>query len=497
MFIPLIKADAAQRLVYGSFDETPDRAGEVCDYATAKPAFQAWSDAMAKASDGKNLGNIRGQHDLKKAAGKLVSIDFDDDAKRIDFCAKIVDDAEWRKVDERVYTGFSPGGSYAKRWQDGAFRRYTPMVGELSIVDVPCNPSATFSMVKADGSVEELNFVIAQAYEPGNEATKARAEEMAKAAGEGALAKNFVVQARADLIAENAAAELAKMAEPEVTTEPVDPDATDALNAALAKADVLLAAAEPVTTHGPFTDLAKAADAVQLILDSAGNMAKSLWSTECLSRLLREFANFQNEMVWDAKYDDPGNAADMTLPAQAARIVKAIGDLLVTMTQEGVADLLASIENSGVELVIVEGDEMALANQIVDLVKADTDLMEKAGARNSKGDAAKIQSMHDSAVELGATCDTTAEKAAALEADNQRLAKALGDAAPKVERLVKTVEDLTAENARLKAQPTPPKGAVMAVTKEGDSALEKAAVEPDLSNLSLVERARITAQTVR
>jgi hypothetical protein len=37
MFIPLLKVDAAQRLVYGSFDETPDRAREICDYATAKP----------------------------------------------------------------------------------------------------------------------------------------------------------------------------------------------------------------------------------------------------------------------------------------------------------------------------------------------------------------------------------------------------------------------------------------------------------------------------
>jgi hypothetical protein len=36
MFIPLLKVDAAQRLVYGSFDETPDRAREICDYATAK-----------------------------------------------------------------------------------------------------------------------------------------------------------------------------------------------------------------------------------------------------------------------------------------------------------------------------------------------------------------------------------------------------------------------------------------------------------------------------
>ena len=73
--------------------------------------------------------------------------------------AKIVDDNEWKKVEEGVYTGFSPGGRYAKRWQDGAYRRYTPDVRELSIVDVPCNPSATFTMVKADGGMHVVDTV--------------------------------------------------------------------------------------------------------------------------------------------------------------------------------------------------------------------------------------------------------------------------------------------------------------------------------------------------
>jgi hypothetical protein len=81
---------------------------------------------MHKASGGKSFGNIRGQHNPKIAAGLLKSIEFDDEAKRIDFCAKIVDDQEWAKVEEGVYTGFSPGGSYAKRWPDGGYHRYTP-----------------------------------------------------------------------------------------------------------------------------------------------------------------------------------------------------------------------------------------------------------------------------------------------------------------------------------------------------------------------------------
>lgn len=36
------------------------------------------------------------------AAGKLTDLKFDDDAKRIDDVAKIIDDAEWNKVVEGV-----------------------------------------------------------------------------------------------------------------------------------------------------------------------------------------------------------------------------------------------------------------------------------------------------------------------------------------------------------------------------------------------------------
>src|SRR5947209_15023862 len=129
MFVPLAKADATQRLVYGHFDETPDRAGEVCDYPSARPAFQSWSAELEKASDGRSLGNIRGQHS-NVAAGKLVELNFDDAARRIGFVARIVDDNEWRKVEEGVYTGFSPGGRYARRWRDGDHVRYTPVVRE-------------------------------------------------------------------------------------------------------------------------------------------------------------------------------------------------------------------------------------------------------------------------------------------------------------------------------------------------------------------------------
>lgn len=44
LFLPLAKVDVDQRLVVGvATAEVPDRAGEICDYASTKPYFEAWS----------------------------------------------------------------------------------------------------------------------------------------------------------------------------------------------------------------------------------------------------------------------------------------------------------------------------------------------------------------------------------------------------------------------------------------------------------------------
>ena len=161
LFIPITKVDVEKRLVYGTVaEEIPDRAGEIMDYETARPEFESWSADIAKASDGRSLGNLRAMHG-QVAAGKLEGLAFDDAAKRIECCGKVVDDAEWKKVLEGVYTGFSMGGKYLKRWTDPAnpqLTRYTPKPSEVSLVDHPCIPTATFEVLKEDGSTELRKF---------------------------------------------------------------------------------------------------------------------------------------------------------------------------------------------------------------------------------------------------------------------------------------------------------------------------------------------------
>ncbi len=158
IFVPILKVDASRREVHGVMaEEARDRANEIFDYESSKPYVQAWSREIEKTTDGKSAGNVRGQHG-KIAAGKLVSITFDDATKTIPVVAKIVDNNEWEKVQEGVYNGFSIGGSYIRKWVDGAATRYTAKPTEVSLVDHPCMYGATFQLVKADGAFERRGF---------------------------------------------------------------------------------------------------------------------------------------------------------------------------------------------------------------------------------------------------------------------------------------------------------------------------------------------------
>lgn len=153
--------------------EMPDKTGEILDYETSRPNFEKWSKDISDSTNGKSLGNVRAMHG-KIAAGKLVGIEFNDAEKAIDVVAKVVDDAEWEKVAEGVYTGFSVGGSYAKRWADPeqpTLIRYTAMPTEVSLVDNPAIPGATFQMVKADGLAVEVPFALEKAMSKGEYGT--------------------------------------------------------------------------------------------------------------------------------------------------------------------------------------------------------------------------------------------------------------------------------------------------------------------------------------
>lgn len=239
----ITKMDAAKRLVFGTItEEIVDKAHEVLDYATSKPLFEEWSQAFKDATGGKSHGNLRAMHG-KVAAGKFLSLDFDDETKKISGCAHVVDDAEWDKCEHGVYTGFSLGGEYVKRWtdeKDPNIKRYTGKPAEVSLVDNPCVPTATFDFIRADGASELRKFKV----QPQNDAELSQVW-LCKADGSTHATKELAKKHGDKLAADARAAALGKeatdaLAELTTAVNAVDGDpAADlaALNAALGKLD--------------------------------------------------------------------------------------------------------------------------------------------------------------------------------------------------------------------------------------------------------------------
>ena len=158
--LPLVKIDEERRLVVArAAHEVEDKSKEIMDYATAKPQFEAWSKGYQDRTNGLSKGNVRAMHNKSHATGRVDVLSFNDKDRAFDVVMKIVDDGDWQKCLDGVYTGVSVGGGYLKKWKDGDLTRYTPIVRELSLVDDPCIPTARFAeLVKINGAVEQLEL---------------------------------------------------------------------------------------------------------------------------------------------------------------------------------------------------------------------------------------------------------------------------------------------------------------------------------------------------
>ena len=178
LFCRISKVDEEKRTVTGiGASEAIDAEGEIFDYDSSKPYVEAWSEGAQQRSQGKSFGNIRAQHDPKKAAGNLIEpIVFDDTQKLLILTAYISDDQEWEKCLCGTYTGFSICGPIVgEKWSDATnpgVKRYTCAPVEFSVCDLPCNEEAVFTAVKAGGITEERKFKTAAAVEKEDKVAK-------------------------------------------------------------------------------------------------------------------------------------------------------------------------------------------------------------------------------------------------------------------------------------------------------------------------------------
>lgn len=165
------KSDGTCMVYARGTQEIPDKARpqEIMDYATTVPEIRKWSDEVYQRSGGQSYGNVRSMHS-NIASGKLTEPPiYLDNEKAVDLVIEVIDPTEAKKCMSGVYTGMSLGGDYGKRWLDPEHNnmyRYTGVPKEWSLVDAPCVPSATFRMVKLDGSEELLKFVELEKTDP-------------------------------------------------------------------------------------------------------------------------------------------------------------------------------------------------------------------------------------------------------------------------------------------------------------------------------------------
>lgn len=138
---------------------------------------------------------IREMHQSNVAAGSAVEISVDDDTGATNIVAHVVDPLAIAKVKSQTYRGFSIGGKVLKR--DPTDRSIITALDliEVSLVDRPANPQCTLDMWKSDFSQPKESPM------PTAEEIKKRAQEMADAAGKPNRRADYVVKARAELIA--------------------------------------------------------------------------------------------------------------------------------------------------------------------------------------------------------------------------------------------------------------------------------------------------------
>jgi antitoxin component of RelBE/YafQ-DinJ toxin-antitoxin module len=426
LFAQLTKVDEEKRLVFGrAAQQVPDKSGEIFDYATSKPYFESWSSEInkaAKAASGtENLGNVRAMHN-KVAAGKLVELDFNDAEKAIDVAAYIADDNEWKKVLGGVYTGFSIGGGYVKKWnvvEDGkSLKAYTAKPSEISLADSPCVPSCTFFEIrKTDGSTEKKEFM--------SEDEKAESKDEDKAEGGESEEKN-----------EDCAEKMLKVY----------------VNGKEDAGKMILAEGCEVGSHHTFGDeefvISKIVDdIVHVVPVIDGVVEPEVAGTEADVLKLQAVMEEHKLTVADV--------VEMTLAKVAEREVTPLQKIAASLEE------LAGIG---------EDHHVATIAKLLHDMVAESDELEKVGARNSAADKKHIQAIHDASHNLGADCakEEMAEKTAAASTLDKSLQAAFDELTKRVDELSKAA---TAPKVALRVVP---------VSKDQDNGAQQASNTTDI-----------------
>ena len=390
--IPITKVDTDRREVTGILnEEVLDKQGDVTDFDHLKAALEAtWP------------GNIREQHDAKKAVGTRVSLVFEPELRRAVLTARVSRGAEdtWLKCLDGTLKGYSFGGGGVRKTEKTADGRtvnrlYIDQVAEVSLVDNPACPTALFTLVKAvDGQMADV--------QPKEPVMAIEKRTIPQADLDNAKDTDFAGPDRSYPILEAGDVTAVASALGRVKGGAPTRDKIKARLIAIAKqkgADFTAKLpkawqSEPADEKALEVDLFKRVDGK--VDPEPWDITSILQAIAILEQLLANEAWEANQMAVD------GETADTSAEiAQVGLLRQAIAYAL---------EFLQSEYEEQFETAGEEGAEPIAMAATVDLVKATAALVTKIGRRNSKADLAKLQTMHDHTVALGATC--AAEKRA-------------------------------------------------------------------------------------
>ena len=485
--------------------EALDGEDEVMDYATAKAAFGEWR------------GNIREQHDHKKAVGKALEVICDDTAKTIvvkSFVSAGAPDTQ-AKVLDGTLAFYSIGGKSSGRQAEkvakgdktvDASRVFVKTIAEVSLVDSGCNPDSALALVKFDKAGATLEAVNLDDGSNTVKGTPAEVDEFTKALNDAGL---DIAQATALVKASN---EKAAQADPCTTIDELNKrefsskQREDAAKSGAAMKD----GSFPIENKGDLENAVKAygraknKDAAKAHIVARAKALKATdllpadWegsSKEKVQKNMYNVSNFADALCCianicrSAQYDAESEGDGSEVPKALRNWLDDGIGIFKEMSAEEADELLDELkEGAGVgpddeiefslamkvldrasefakrvnspDLPVLELAKLADSNLSGDerkALKTPDDVRKAILSKGPKMDAARMQEIHDHSTAMGASCDS--EKSAKGTGDIAKLATTVDTLTKELaeaKKQIKTLEDQPVPHVMLRAVPRGP-----------------------------------------
>ncbi len=470
-------------------DETVDVDGEIFDYSSSKPNVEEWSQDAEETtkSSGQEVsyGNVRAQHGSTGAASAAGCVSdpivFDDKKKQIRTVIKVVDPDAINKVREGIYKGVSfRGPVVGRKWKDGKTNAWRYTLGipyEISLVDLPANPNAKITVVKASGEEE----IVSQ-----EQISKAAAKTKS-VGGKELTAKSFAYVGDPD---KTATWKLPIHDEPHVRNALARYDQTKGIPAE-DKPRVkkrILAAAKRFDIDVSSLDAAAKSSGLMATGYGMGMDAVGL-----LANLLQQLFYLHDTNLLEAQIE--GDESD--IPDRLQSFLQTGAEILEDMTSEEVQELMQAMDDKAIKAAGAPDEEKAAAKAASDKEASD----KAAEAKKKKDDEEKeakkggsfavAKAAHDSMGDcLNGKCDHkgVAKCAEAIKDAHEKMTKHF-DSSPADGEAAKKEESEKAAGSSQVAELTKRIDKLTELVEKGASASAGSGARPHISGVAVTKTA--------